>query len=96
MNDLYTSVQHIVLYHEDYVEEHGDEAKTEFNGVPVEGYPVGNIEALKNHLQNVQCSSGEVEQHIANRPSDGAFPLKIEKDLKFPRCSHKGDGTYFE
>ena len=69
-----TPIEHIMLKHEEHVEDDGEEPQSELSGVPKEAAPVVVVVGDEEHLQHAQAASGEVQQDVADAPAHCTLP----------------------
>ena len=90
-----SSVEHIVLEHEENVKYDREEAQTELGGVSEQTAPVVIVVGDEKHLEHAEAAACEVQQDVANTPAHSAlssvkewmlnknFENYLVKDMKF-------------
>ena len=93
-----SSVEDVVLQHEEDVKEDGEEAETKLGRIPKDARPVVVVVSDQDHLQggivvfdhqhhdhdlnDGETSASEVEEYISNAPADSAFPSEVHICLR--------------
>ena len=93
-----SSVEDVVLEHEEDVKEDGEEAETELGRVAKDARPVVVVVSDQDHLQggievfehkhhdhdlnDGETSASEVEEYISNAPAHSAFPSEVHVRLR--------------
>ena len=93
-----SSIEDVVLEHEEDVKEDGEETETKLGRVAKDARPVVVVVSDQDHLQggivvfdhqhhdhdlnDGETSASEVEEYISNAPADSAFPSEVHVRLR--------------
>ena len=68
------SVEDIVLEHEEDIKHNREESQTKLGWITKQSSPVIIVVSYQKHLNHAQSSSCEVQQDVANAPTNSALP----------------------
>lgn len=74
-------VEDVMLEHEEDVEQDGEQSEAELGGVAEEGAPVVVVVGDEDHLEDAEGASGEVEEDVANAPTNGTLASEVHVGL---------------
>jgi len=77
-----SSIEDVVLEHEEDVKEDGEETETKLGRVAKDARPVVVVVSDQDHLNDGETSASEVEEYISNTPADSAFPSEVHIRLR--------------
>ena len=77
-----SSVEDIVLQHEEDVKDNREETQPKLGGVTKQRTPVIIVVSYEEHLHHAECATCEVKQDIANAPTHCALPLVVHESLR--------------
>jgi len=78
---LCSSVENVMLEHEENVEEDGEEAEAEFCRVTEDRTPIIVVVRDDEHLSHTESSSGEVKQDVPDAPAGGRLAAIVHNSL---------------
>ena len=81
-----SSVEDVVLQHEEDVEHDGEETEAELSRVPKDGGPVIVVVADQDHLDDAERAASEVKKDVSNAPAHSALSPYMQFLVQIQSC----------